>query len=159
MTLIELMVALLLGLVTTYFIAQVFAVAEGQKRTATFGSDAQVNGAVALYTLKRHIQASGYGLTSVTEGLGCAIRGEFGPAGSTAAAPAMNLAPIVMPVQRRRADGSITVLSVPVNIAAPVCVSCASEQQLLPVRSSLASPSATCWRFKAWDRNHARCSR
>ena len=48
MTLVELMVALLLGLVTTYFIAQVFAVAEGQKRTATFGSDAQVNGAVAL---------------------------------------------------------------------------------------------------------------
>ena len=44
MTLVELMVALLLGLVTTYFISQVFAVAEGQKRTATFGSDAQVNG-------------------------------------------------------------------------------------------------------------------
>ena len=96
MTLVELMVALLLGLVTTYFIAQVFAVAEGQKRTATFGSDAQVNGAVALHTLSRHVQASGYGVTSVTEGLGCAIKGEFGTAGTTAPAPAMNLAPIVI---------------------------------------------------------------
>ncbi|MFI4930187.1 MAG: PilW family protein [Burkholderiales bacterium] len=94
MTLVELMVALLLGLVTTYFIAQVFAVAEGQKRTATFGSDAQVNGAVALHTLRRHLLSAGYGVTGVVEGLGCPIKGQYGTAGSTTPAPAMNLAPI-----------------------------------------------------------------
>ena len=94
MTLVELMVALLLGLVTTYFIAQVFAVAEGQKRTATFGSDAQVNGAVALHSLRRHVLSAGYGLTSVVEGLGCPIKGEYGTAGSTTPAPAMTLAPV-----------------------------------------------------------------
>lgn len=96
MTLVELMVALLLGLVTTYFIAQVFAVAEGQKRTATFGSDAQVNGAVALHTIKRHLQNSGYGLTSAHEGLGCTIKGEYGTAGSTTAVPPMTLAPVII---------------------------------------------------------------
>ena len=94
MTLVELMVALLLGLVTTYFIAQVFAVAEGQKRTATFGSDAQVNGAVALHTLRRHVLSAGYGVTGLVQGLGCPIKGQYGTAGSTTPAPAMNLAPI-----------------------------------------------------------------
>lgn len=96
MTLVELMVALLLGLVTTYFIAQVFAVAEGHKRTATFGSDAQVNGAVALHTIKRHLQNSGYGLVSTWEGLGCTIQGEYGTAGSTTAVPTMTLAPVII---------------------------------------------------------------
>lgn len=96
MTMVELMVALLLGLVTTYFIAQVFAVAEGQKRTATFGSDAQVNGAVALHTLKRHLQNSGYGLISAADGLGCTIKGEYGSAGSTTAVPSMTLAPVIV---------------------------------------------------------------
>lgn len=96
MTLVELMVALLLGLVTTYFIAQVFAAAEGQKRTATFGTDAQINGAVAMHTLRRHALNAGYGLSSVVDSLGCPIYGEFGTAGSTTAAPAMTVAPIVI---------------------------------------------------------------
>ena len=96
MTLVELMVALLLGLVTTYFIAQVFAVAEGQKRTATFGTDAQINGAVAMHTLRRHALNAGYGLSSVVESLGCPIYGEFGITGSTTSAPAMTLAPILI---------------------------------------------------------------
>lgn len=113
MTLVELMVALLLGLVTTYFIAQVFAVAEGQKRTATFGSDAQVNGAVALHTLKRHLQNSGYGITSAYEGLGCTIRGEYGTAGNTTAVPAMTLAPaLITPSATASAPSdSVTILA------------------------------------------------
>ena len=96
MTLVELMVALLLGLVTTYFIAQVFAVAEGQKRTATFGTDAQINGAVAMHTLRRHALNAGYGLTSVVETLGCPIYGEYGTVGSTSPAPAMTVAPLLI---------------------------------------------------------------
>src|SRR5262245_24280902 len=64
MTLVELLVAMLLGLITTYFISQVFAVAESHKRTATFGTDAQVNGAVALHTLRRHVMSAGYGVVS-----------------------------------------------------------------------------------------------
>jgi len=113
MTLVELMVALLLGLVTTYFIAQVLAVAEGQKRTATFGSDAQVNGAVALHTLRRHVLSAGYGLTSVVEGLGCPIKGEFGVAGNTSPSPAMNMAPIqITPgVSASAPSDSVTVLA------------------------------------------------
>ncbi|HTP71949.1 MAG TPA: PilW family protein [Burkholderiaceae bacterium] len=96
MTLVELMVALLLGLVTTYFISQVFAVAEGQKRTATFGSDAQINGSVALHTLRRHIMSAGYGVVSAASALGCPITGRFGTSGSAVVAPSMTLAPVII---------------------------------------------------------------
>ncbi|HEX6020326.1 MAG TPA: PilW family protein [Burkholderiaceae bacterium] len=96
MTLVEVMVALLLGLVTTYFISQVFAVAEGQKRTATFGSDAQVNGSVALHTLRRNIKSAGYGVVSAPSALGCPITGRYGTSGSTTAAPSMVLAPLII---------------------------------------------------------------
>ena len=96
MTMVELMVALLLGLVTTYFISQVFAIAEGQKRTATFGSDAQVNGAVALDTLRQQIMSAGYGVVSAASVLGCPITGHYGTSGSTSAAPAMVLAPVII---------------------------------------------------------------
>lgn len=63
-SLIELMVGMAIGLLATLVITQVALVYEGQKRTTTSGSDGQVNGALALQTLQRDIQASGYGLAS-----------------------------------------------------------------------------------------------
>ncbi len=78
-SLIELMVGMTIGLLTVLIIAQVALVYEGQKRTTTSGSDAQVSGALALQTLQRDIQTSGYGLTSGRaqgDTLGCdTIRG------------------------------------------------------------------------------------
>lgn len=73
-TLIELMVGMAIGLLAVLVIAQVTTVYEGRKRTITAGSDAQVNGALALQTLQRDVQASGYGMT---EGgaTGCRIVG------------------------------------------------------------------------------------
>jgi type IV pilus assembly protein PilW len=73
-TLIELMVGLLIGLLTTIVVTQVLAFAEGQKRTTTAGSDAQVNGALALYTLQRDVQMGGYGISASQTGLGCTIK-------------------------------------------------------------------------------------
>ncbi|MEX8493819.1 PilW family protein [Sphaerotilus sp.] len=62
-TLIELMIGMVIGLLAVLVIAQVTTVYEGRKRTITAGSDAQVNGALALQTLQRDVQASGYGMT------------------------------------------------------------------------------------------------
>lgn len=73
-TLIELMVGMLIGLLSTIVITQVMAISEAQKRSTTSGSDAQVNGALALYTLQRDVQMSGYGMTASTVGLGCKIK-------------------------------------------------------------------------------------
>jgi type IV pilus assembly protein PilW len=73
-TLVELMVGLLIGLLATLVIAQVAIVFEGQKRSTTGGSDAQLNGALALQTLQRDIQLSGYGIAT-GGGAGCKLRG------------------------------------------------------------------------------------
>src|SRR5690606_13432384 len=61
-TLVELMVALVIGSIATLVIQQVMAVFEGQKRTSTGGSDAQVNGGVALFSIERDVRQAGYGL-------------------------------------------------------------------------------------------------
>ncbi|MEW5890653.1 MAG: PilW family protein [Pseudomonadota bacterium] len=61
-TLVELMVALVIGAIAALVIQQVLATFEGQKRTSSGGSDAQSNGGVALFTLEREIRQAGYGL-------------------------------------------------------------------------------------------------
>lgn len=61
-SLVELMVALVIGSLAALVIQQVMAVFEGQKRTSGSGSDAQVNGAVALTYLEREVRQAGYGL-------------------------------------------------------------------------------------------------
>lgn len=73
-TLVELMVGLALGLITTLIIAQVMINADAQQRTTTQGTDAQINGASAVYLLSRDLQAAGYGLISKAADLGCPIR-------------------------------------------------------------------------------------
>lgn len=61
-TLIEILVGLVIGLLTTLVILQVFSVFEGQKRSTTGTADAQVNGNIALYNIQREVQFAGYGL-------------------------------------------------------------------------------------------------
>ncbi|MFM2056877.1 MAG: hypothetical protein RLY71_1262 [Pseudomonadota bacterium] len=75
-SLIELMVGMAIGLLATLVITQVALVYEGQKRTTTSGADGQVNGALALQTLQRDVQASGYGLSSGGIGSCTEIRGQ-----------------------------------------------------------------------------------
>jgi type IV pilus assembly protein PilW len=64
-SLIEIMVGLVIGLLVTLVIMQVFSVFEGQKRTTTGTSDAQTNGSIALFTIQRELQMAGYGLLPV----------------------------------------------------------------------------------------------
>lgn len=61
-SLIEILVGLVIGLLATMVIMQVFAVFEGQKRSTTGSADAQTNGSIALYTIVRDAQMAGYGL-------------------------------------------------------------------------------------------------
>lgn len=75
-TLIELMVGMVIGLLATVVIAQVLVVSEGRRRTTVSGSEAQVNGALALYAVQRDVQMAGYGLTAAVAGIGCAIKAQ-----------------------------------------------------------------------------------
>lgn len=61
-SLIEIMVGLVIGLIATIVIMQVFSAFEGQKRTTTGSADAQTNGSIALFTMVRDIQMAGFGL-------------------------------------------------------------------------------------------------
>ncbi len=81
-TLVELMVTLLIGSIAVLVIQQVMAVFEGQKRTTAGGSDAQVNGAIALFALERDIKQAGYGLFS-GEGTYCPLGVNIFYGGST----------------------------------------------------------------------------
>jgi type IV pilus assembly protein PilW len=64
-TLVEVMIALMIGMIGIVVMMQVFSVSEGFKRTATTGTDAQVNGAVAMYMIEREIRTSGYNLNDL----------------------------------------------------------------------------------------------
>lgn len=91
-TLVELMVGMVLGLLTVLVITQVLALSEGKKRTISLGSDAQVNGSLALFTLQRDIQQAGYGISQFPSALGCEVRGQRTGAGAFS----FILAPIVI---------------------------------------------------------------
>ena len=67
LSLIELMVALVIGLVTTLVIMQVFSVFEDQKRATTGSADAQTSDNIALYLIARDLQMAGYGLLTTTD--------------------------------------------------------------------------------------------
>ena len=65
-TLVEIMVGLAIGMLTTLIILQVFSVFEAQKRTTTGSADAQTNGTIALFSIERELQNAGYPLMPLT---------------------------------------------------------------------------------------------
>ena len=110
-TLIELMVGMAIGLITTLAIAQVLIFAEGQKRTTTGGSDAQASGSLGLYTIQRDVQMAGYGLTTSLTALGCEIRARYQEKGSGPVKDFIwTLAPVTIADGSSGASDTITVL-------------------------------------------------
>jgi len=93
MSLVELLVASAIGIIASLAIFQVFAVFEGQKRTATSGGEAQTNGTIALYSVEREVRLSGYGFNSA-DLVGCTARG-WDQTASVALTP-WTLAPVVI---------------------------------------------------------------
>ncbi len=61
-SLIELMVAMAIGLVVMLVVFQLFSVSEGTRRTSIAGSDAQMSAAIAVTALQDQIRNGGYGL-------------------------------------------------------------------------------------------------
>lgn len=134
-SLIELMVGMLLGLVVVLVVAQVLSFAEGQKRTSTGGSDAQVNGALALYSLQREIQMAGYGLTYDKSALGCPVSANHATTGNLA----WTLVPAIIQDGANGAPDTITLMSASRSFSVPlqVTVDHASTADHFVVRSAL----------------------
>lgn len=114
-SLIELMVAMVIGLLGIVVMMQVFSVFEGQKRTTTGGDDAISSGSVALYGVERAIKQSGWGL-SAPQLIGCTATGVW-----SAVAGAPTIAVPLFPVSVNSAlisgqdDGTDTLLVVSGN--------------------------------------------
>lgn len=84
--LVELMVAMVIGIIGVLVMMQMFAVSEEQKRTTVSGSDSLTSGAIALATLQRDIQQSGWGISNGAT-IGCTITGLINGGGSLLLAP------------------------------------------------------------------------
>lgn len=62
-SLVELMVALVIGMLGVLAIMHTYTAFEGQKRTTTAGGDAQQAGALSIYALERNIRMAGMGIS------------------------------------------------------------------------------------------------
>ena len=71
-SLVEIMVAMVIGMFGIIVMMQVFALSEERKRTTTGGGDAMTEGVMALYGLQSQIRQSGYGISDRTL-LGCNV--------------------------------------------------------------------------------------
>jgi type IV pilus assembly protein PilW len=71
-SLVEVLVAMVIALLGTIIIFQVFAVSEDIKRTSTSGGDAQQSGMLALFSIERDARMSGYGINYAPL-LGCRV--------------------------------------------------------------------------------------
>lgn len=72
--LVEVLVGLAIGMLTILLIMQVMTTFEGQKRATGGSNDAQTNGSIALYTIQRMVQTSGFDLpmySAVFQPLNC----------------------------------------------------------------------------------------
>lgn len=75
LSLIEILVGLVIGMIGIVVIFQVLAVSESRKRTTVQGSDAQSAGAIGLYSLQRDVQLAGYGFGGAdTKQIGCLVQ-------------------------------------------------------------------------------------
>lgn len=64
LSLVELMIAMVIGLIVMIVVYQMFVVSEGTRRTSVAGNDAQMSAAIAIGALQDTIRNGGYGLTS-----------------------------------------------------------------------------------------------
>lgn len=109
-TLIELMVGVVISIIASIVIFQVFAVAERQKRAVTGASDAQVNGALSIDTIEREVRMAGFGLlNSVLNDCNPATTYSYYDSGSGTPGPLANFATPVSIVDGGTAPDTISI--------------------------------------------------
>jgi type IV pilus assembly protein PilW len=72
LSMVELMVAMVIALIGTIIMFQVFEVSEGIKRTTSSGGDSQQNGVIALYSMENDLRQAGMGFSD-TSYAGCNV--------------------------------------------------------------------------------------
>jgi type IV pilus assembly protein PilW len=101
MSLMEILIAMAIGLIGIVVITQTYLVNENYKRSTTSAGGAQTNGALALFTIEREARMAGWGI-SWGAALGCSniqwhYNGEYSsPPQAGGTLPALILAPVVI---------------------------------------------------------------
>lgn len=73
MTLVELMVALLIGMVLSLAVFGLLSTFEGRKRAITTGNDLEQAGQIAMYKLDNWVRSAGAGLAQAAPAYGCTL--------------------------------------------------------------------------------------
>ena len=96
MSLVEVMVALVIGMFGVIIMMQVFGLFESQRRTTSSGDDAISSGSIALYELQRVVQQAGWGINTPML-MGCTVNpADPGPAFATSSLTALPLVPVTI---------------------------------------------------------------
>lgn len=77
-SLVELMVAIVIGLLTVLVATDVIVKSSQQKRATVSGTDATINATLGLYSLERDVKNAGFGISPVASAIGCQARRRFG---------------------------------------------------------------------------------
>ena len=110
MSLVEILVAVLIGLIGMVIIMQVYTVSEERKRTTTGTSDAQISGNIAMFTLERELRFAGYGMVSRQANmLGCNVSA-FDSTRATTTLTFPTMAPVSISVGAGGAPDTITII-------------------------------------------------
>lgn len=114
LSLVEIMVGVLIGMIGIIVIFQMLATSEERKRSATAGSDVQVSGIIGLTSLERDVREAGYGFSSaaydtgITPVMGCTVNAY--DTGRPTAAYTYRLTPIQITQGAGAASDTIIVL-------------------------------------------------
>ena len=101
MSLMEILIAMAIGLIGIVVITQTYLVNENYKRSTTSAGGAQTNGALALFSIEREARMAGWGI-SWSAALGCTniqwhYNGQYSnPPQAGGTLPALTLAPVVI---------------------------------------------------------------
>ena len=126
MSLIEIMVGVLIGLIGCVLIFQVYGVAESRKRSVSSGSDMDISGRLGLMTLERDIQLAGFG---------------FGTGASSTAGVGGVLGCTVTAFDNTRAGGRAVTPNTGLNASSPDSMSCDKTVSPTPTCSMVIGPT------------------
>lgn len=108
---IEILIGMLIGMLAMVVIFQVVEIGDSKRRTVGSGSESQVAGNFALYTLDRDLQHAGYGLGKVpADYLGCNVRAYNGNRSAYSRSFNFPLYPVAITQGTSTAPDSLSVL-------------------------------------------------
>lgn len=138
--LVEIMVAMLIGMFGVLIMMQVLTVSEEQKRTTTSGNDSMNEGVLALYSIQTDVRMGGYGIADAKI-LGCRITLRAGltldSLSPVTILPAGNPFPAYFPAPDANTDGLLAFYSS--NYGSPQGVAVIGAGNLVQTPSSFAA--------------------